>query len=434
MLQTFLLFIFLIFLNAAFASAEIAVISISDTRLKSMADGGNKKAARLAVLTSQPARFLATIQVAITMAGFLQGATAADQFSEILVKFLLESGIGIPEQILAPVCLFVITLVLAYFSLVFGELVPKRVAMKKPESLALGMSGILHIVSKVFAPLVWLLTVSTNGILKLLGIDPNEEDEVVTEEEIRMLLLEGKEKGVIPTEENEIIQNVFELDDQTVEEICTHRRDVIGLSLKDSDEKWEEIIYESCHTYYPVFGENKDDIVGILDTKDFFRMQDKSRRALLEHAVDKAWLIPESMKVNLLFRQMKEKRIYFAVILDEYGGMSGIITLHDLMETLVGELEDEEEPEHPKEIEQVSENEWIIQGYADLEEIAKEIKHPFPVDEYDTFSGYVFGVIGRVPDDGESFECEDGNLHIHVKSVQRHLVEEAVVEMCKNSD
>lgn len=192
MLQTFLLFLFLIFLNAAFASAEIAVISISDARLKNLADGGNKKAARLSALTAQPAKFLATIQVAITMAGFLQGATAADQFSEILVSFLVDSGIGIPEQILAPVCLFVITVVLAYFSLVFGELVPKRVAMKKPENLALGMSGILHVVSKVFAPLVWLLTLSTNGILRLIGIDPNEDDEMVTEEEIRMLLLEGQ--------------------------------------------------------------------------------------------------------------------------------------------------------------------------------------------------------------------------------------------------
>lgn len=433
MLQTFLLFLFLIFLNAAFASAEIAVISISDARLKNLADGGNKKAARLSALTAQPAKFLATIQVAITMAGFLQGATAADQFSEILVSFLVDSGIGIPEQILAPVCLFVITVVLAYFSLVFGELVPKRVAMKKPENLALGMSGILHVVSKVFAPLVWLLTLSTNGILRLIGIDPNEDDEMVTEEEIRMLLLEGQEQGVIPSEENEIIQNVFELDDQTVEEICTHRREVIGLSLKDTEEKWEETIYESRHTYYPVFGENKDDIVGILDTKDYFRMQEKGRNALLDHAVDKAWLIPESMKANLLFRQMKEKRSYFAVILDEYGGMSGIITLHDLMETLVGELEECEEPKHPKELEQIGENRWVIQGYADLEDVAKAIKHDFPVEEYDTFSGYVCGVIGRVPDDGESFACEDGNLSIHVKSVQRHMVEEAVVELYRET-
>ena len=248
-----------------------------------------------------------------------------------------------------------------------------------------------------------------------------------------MLLLEGQEQGVIPSEENEIIQNVCELDDQTVEEICTHRREVIGLSLKDTEEKWEETIYESRHTYYPVFGENKDDIVGILDTKDYFRMQEKGRNALLDHAVDKAWLIPESMKANLLFRQMKEKRSYFAVILDEYGGMSGIITLHDLMETLVGELEDCEEPKHPKELEQIGENRWVIQGYADLEDVAKAIKHDFPVEEYDTFSGYVCGVIGRVPDDGESFACEDGNLSIHVKSVQRHMVEEAVVELYRET-
>lgn len=428
MTQTILLLIILIFLNAAFASAEIAVISMNETKLKKLASEGNVKAVRLAGLTEQPAKFLATIQVAITMAGFLQSATAAEKFSGMLVGNLTKAGIAIPENVLKPVCLVLVTLILAYFNLVFGELVPKRVAMKKADSLALGMSGVLYYVSKIFAPLVWLLTVSTNLILKLMGINPEEEDDTVTEEEIRMLLMEGNKKGIIGAEESEIIQNVFELDDHAVIELCTHRREVVGLSMDDDDETWEQIIHESRHTQYPVYGENKDDIIGILDTKDYFRAADKSRKALLETAVDKAWLIPESMKANLLFQQMQEKRIYFAVLLDEYGGMSGIITLHDLMEMLVGDLDDIEEEEHPEDIEKMDENWWTIQGHADLDEVQEEVKVSLPTEFYDTFSGYVCGVIGRVPDDGEQFVCEDRGLRIEVTVVSGHRIETAIVE------
>ena len=426
MVQTFLLLIILIFLNAAFASAEIAVLSMNETRLKQMAEEGNKKAVRLANLTEQPARFLATIQVAITLAGFMQSAAAAEKFSAILVDKLTFISVAVSEDILKPICLVVVTLILAYFNLVFGELVPKRVAMKKADSLALGMSGVLYWVSKIFAPLVGLLTISTNLILKLLGINPEEED-TVTEEEIRMLLLEGKEKGVIRTEESEIIQNVFELDDRSVKELCTHRRDVIGLDMEEDLEIWENIIHESRHTLYPVYGENRDDIVGVLDTKDYFRMRDKTREKLLENAVDKAWFIPETMKADQLFAQMQEKRIYFAVLLDEYGGMSGIITLHDLMEMLVGDLDDIEEEEHQEDIREIDENQWEVQGIANLDEVAETIKCTLPTEVYDTFSGYVCGVIGRVPEDGEQFVCEDAGLRIEVDNVLKHRVVSAIV-------
>ncbi len=427
MVQTIVLLILLIFLNATFASAEIAVISMNETKLKKMASEGNGKANKLIYLTEQPARFLATIQVAITMAGFLQSATAADNFSGRLVSFLVGLGIGIPEAVLRPVCLFLITLILAYFNLVFGELVPKRVAMKKSESMALGMAGMLYYVAKIFKPLVWLLTVSTNGVLRLMGINPNEEEDTVSEEEIRMLLMEGNEQGVIESQENEIIQNVFEFNDTTVEEICTHRREVTGLFCGDSEEIWEHIIADSRHTFYPVYGETKDDVLGILDTKDYFRSEDRSRENLMETAVDKPWFVPETMKANQLFRQMKEKRTYFAVLIDEYGVMSGIITLHDLMEALVGDLDDIEEPKKPEDIEKLGEQRWRIQGGADLEDVAAEVEQELPTDTYDTFSGYVCGVVGRVPDNGESFVCEDGRLVIEVKNVSNHMIDEAVV-------
>ena len=332
MIQPIILLIILIFLNAVFASAEIAVISTNEAKLKKMAGDGDKRAKRLCFLTEQPSRFLATIQVAITLAGLLQSAFAAENFAGPLVDLLISIGVAVPASVLHPICIVVITLILSYFNLVFGELVPKRLAMKKAESMALGMAGLLYTVSKVCKPLVWLLTISTNGILRLMGLNPDEEDDKVSEEEIRMLLMEGNEQGIIQETESEIIQNVFEFDDISVEEICTHRRDVVALYMDDTEEEWAKVIHDNRHTYYPICGKDLDDVIAVLDTKDYFRLENKSREYLLAKAADQAFFIPETMKANLLFRKMKESRTYFAVILDEYGGLCGIITLHDLWE------------------------------------------------------------------------------------------------------
>lgn len=427
MIGSILLQVVLIFLNATFASAEIAVISMNETKLKKLAADKDSRALKLSALTAQPARFLATIQVAITLAGLLGSAFAAENFAGPLVAIMINAGITIPEKILKSISVFGITLILAYFNLVFGELVPKRIAMKKAESLALGMSGMLYMVSKVFAPLVFLLTASTNGILRLMGINPEEEDEKVSEEEIRMLLMAGNEQGTINPEENEIIQNVFEFDDIYVEQICTHRIDVICLSTLDSIEDWDSVIYNSRHTCYPVCRESSDDIIGVLDTKDYFRAKDKSKDFILENVMDKAYFIPESMKANVLFQNMKKSRVYFAVIIDEYGGMSGIITLHDLMEALVGDLNEIEEPEKPADIEPLGDNRWRIQGCADLDSVAMELGIELPADLYDTYSGFLCDIIGRVPDDGESFECEAHGMKIQVHTVTNHRIGDTTV-------
>lgn len=423
-----LLQVILIFLNAVFASAEIAVISMNDRKLKHLTQEGNKKAKKLFSLTRQPAKFLATIQVAITLAGLLGGAFAADNFASPIVNMLVEAGVSIPVNILNSAVLVLITLVLTYFSLVFGELVPKRIAMKKTESLALGMSGILYFVSKLFAPLVWFLTASTNFILKVMGINPNEEGDVVTEEEIRMMLAEGNEQGSIQAEESEMIQNIFEFDDINVEQVSTRRRDVVALYLEDSEDTWEETIQESRFTYYPICRESMDDVVGILDTKDYFRLKDRNRKYIMEQAVNKPFFVPDGMRANVLFKKMKQSRNYFAVILDEYGGMLGIVTLHDLIETLVGDLEEEEAPPKEEAIEKVGENLWKIQGYADLKEVGEKLHADLPVDIYDTFSGFVCGAVDRVPEEGEQFSCESCGLKMEIKDVSKHIVTYALVE------
>lgn len=434
MIGAVILQIILIALNTVFASAELAVISMSDAKLEHMADKGDKRAKKLVELTSQPARFLATIQVSITLAGFLGSAYAADNFAGPLTQVLLNLGLGVPENVLNKICVFAITLIIAYFSIVFGELIPKRVAMNKAEGIAMAVSGPLYIVSKIFKPLVWLLTASTNGVLRLMGINPNE-DETVTEEEIRMMVSVGSEKGVIDQDENEMIQNVLDFNDVYVEEICTHRKDVVALDMDDSLEEWTETIRTSRHNYMPVYGEDTDDIIGVLDTRAFFRMEaaevPHTKEAVLEYCLRKAYFVPENMKADTLCKNMKTTGVHFAVAIDEYGGMSGIVTMHDLIELIIGELFEEGEEQEPEDMELLEENCWRIQGSADLEEVAEILNLALPVDEYDTFGGYVFGVLGRIPDDGDSFCMETENLDIRVENVQAHRMESAIVSKKK---
>ena len=332
-----------------------------------------------------------------------------------------------PERVVRTVALVVITVILAYFSLVFGELVPKRIAMKKSEQLSLLLSGLLYGVSKAFAPLVFLLTKSTNGVLRLLHINPEEEEEQVTEEEIRMLLMEGNAQGNIDSEESEMIRNVFEFDDISVEQICTHRVDMDCLYLDEDMKEWETLIHSTRHTHYPVCNENQEDIVGVLDTKDYFRLEDKGRENVMANAVEKAWFVPETMKANNLFQNMKKKRVYFAVLVDEYGGVSGIITLHDLMESLVGDLYEPDEEEEPEDIVKIADSQWRIQGGADVEDVSEELKVDLPAQDYDTFGGYICGVIDRIPENGETFVCSTDDLEIRVLAVENHRIKEAVV-------
>ena len=417
-----LLQVVLIALNAVFASAEIAVISMNDTKLQKMAKEGDNRAKRLVSLTEQPTKFLSTIQVAITLAGLLGSAFAAENFAGALVEALQGAGVGISVAVLETFAVFVITLVLAYFNLVFGELVPKRVGMKKAEGLALGMSGMLTMVSRFFAPLVWLLTVSTNGILKLLGINPEDEDETVSEEEIYMMLEVGAEKGTIDKEETEWIRNVFAFDDTSVEEVYTHRVDVTALGLEETDEEWKETILQSRYTYYPVYGEDQDDIVGVLNTKDYFRLEERSRETIMAKAVEKPYYVPETMKADVLFRNMKKEKKHFAVVLDEYGGLSGVISMHDLMELLVGDLDEDD-----REIVSVGENKWKISGSASLDDVAEELELKLPVEEYDTFGGYIFGELGKIPDDGAEFLLEADGMKIQVEKVENHRVIDTLV-------
>ena len=429
MLTLVILQVVLIALNAVFACAEIAVISINETKLERMAEQGDKRAKRLFKLTREPAKFLATIQVAITLSGFLGSAFAADNFSEPLVDWVCSLGVAIPRATLDTLAVVLITLILSYFTLVFGELVPKRVAMKRAEQLGLGISGLISSISVVFKPIVWFLSLSTNAILRLMGIDPEESDEQVSEEEIRMMVDAGSEKGAIDEQEKEFIQNVFEFDDLTAEEIVTHRTDVIVLWTEDTMEDWARTIHDSRHTLYPVCEGSHDNVVGILNAKDYFRLEDKTRENVMA-LIKPAFFVLETIRADVLFRRMKMTRNAMAVVLDEYAGMVGIITLNDLIEELVGDLCDDtpEEAAAEPHIEQLSENTWAIMGNVELADIEQALDVDIGHEEVDTFTGLVFDELDMIPRDGDqNITLEFKGLHIHITYIEDHQISYAKI-------
>lgn len=426
----------LIALNAIFACAEIAVLSVSEAKLDKLAEEGKKSAKRLKKLTADPAKFLATIQVAITLSGFLGSAFAAENFSGYIVDWAI--GLGIPatyEAAIDKAAVVLITLILSYVTLIFGELVPKRIAMKKSEQIALGISGLIRIIAFLFTPVVWLLSKSTNLVLRVCGIDPNEVEEEVSEEDIRLMVDAGSEKGTIDHQEKEFIQNVFEFNDTDAGEISTHRTDVTLLWMEDDAETWDQIIHESRHTRYPVCDESADNIVGILNAKDYYRLQDKSRESVMQNAVFPAYFVPETVKADVLFNNMRSTRNSIAVVLDEYGGMVGIVTLNDLIEVLVGSLNDEPEGQSAPEasVDKIDEDTYKLTGNVPLSLLEEAMEITFDTADYDTFTGLAFDTLGTVPDDGElTLEIELPKAKMDVSCVvDRHQIEEATVRLTR---
>lgn len=420
----------LILLNAVFASAEIAVLSVNEAKIEALAENGNKRAQRLLTLKKEPEKFLSTIQIAITLSGFLGSAFAAENFADPLAEWLLELGVPMSAASLETVMVVLITLILSYFTLIFGELVPKRVAMKKSEELALACSGVIGAISAVFKPIVYSLSFSTNAVLCMCGIDPKEEEETVSEEDIRMMVKASGDKGAIDKEEQEFIQNVFEFDDLTAGEIATHRTDVMALWMEDSDEEWDRIIHEYRYSQYPVCGNSTDDVLGVLHTGKYFRLREKTRERIMSEAVAPAFFVPRSIKADVLFRNMKKEKVSFAVVLDEYGGMVGIVTLSDLVEELVGDLGmDENKAEHVEpHIEQINESSWKICGNASLSDIREATGLAVESPYFDTFTGIVFDRLGAVPKDGKQLiTVEFPAFTVQINEIFEHQLQESIV-------
>ena len=430
LLPKLIILIVLILINAFFAAAEIAVISLSESKLRKQAEEGDKKAARLLSLTQAPDHFLSAIQIAITLAGFLSSAFAADSFSDPLVKWLVEDlGVtALSPAALNNLMVVLITLALSYFSLVLGELVPKRIAMKKTEGVARFTLGAVSAVAAVFRPVIWLLSKSTNGVLRLLGIDPRADNQDVSEDEIRMMVDLGEERGAIESSEKELIENIFEFNNTTAEDVMVHRTDMVMVWVEDIGEDVLNAILASGRSRFPVYREDADDIVGILNTRDFLLNAQEDAPKPLTQLIRPAYFVPESVRTDVLFRDMQSKKVHMAIVVDEYGGTSGLVTMEDLLEEIVGNIYDEFDTPEEKEIEQVEPGLWRVSGGCPLEQVAEALGVEFPEEEEsDTLGGLVFAQLSVIPEDGAQIEVDAHGLRIQVLGFADRRVERALV-------
>ncbi len=430
LLPKLLLLLVLVLINAFFAAAEIAVISLSETRLKKQAEEGDKKAEKLLKLTQAPDHFLSAIQIAITLAGFLSSAFAADSFSDPLVKWLTEEkGVtALDPHALNNIMVVLITIVLSYFSLVLGELVPKRIAMKKTEAVARFTLGPVSAVAVVFRPVIWLLSKSTNGVLRLLHIDPRAEQEDVSEDEILMMVDLGEERGAIEASEKELIENIFEFNNTTAEDVMVHRTDMVMVWAENTNEDVVNAILTSGRSRFPVYKEDADHIVGILNTRDFLLSAQEDQPRPLSELLRPAYFVPESVRTDVLFRDMQSKKVHMAIVVDEYGGTSGLVTMEDLLEEIVGNIYDEFDPLEEKDIEQAEPGVWKVSGSCDLERVAQVLEMEFPEEEEsDTLGGLVFAQLSVIPEDGSQLEVDACGLHIKVLNFNDRRVEWALV-------
>lgn len=406
-----LLLLALILVNAFFAMSEIAIISLNDTKIKKMAEEGDKRANKVLKLTENPSNFLSTIQLGVTLAGFLTSASAADSFSEPLAA-VIAAWIGIDPKsgvygIIGGVAMVLVTIIISYFSLVLGELVPKRVAMQKSEAISFKVVGILLFVKAATRPFIKILSVSTNLVVRMLGFDPNASEEVVTEEEIRMLVDAGEEKGVIEESQKEMINNIFDFDDVPVSDVMTHRTEIEAVEITD---KIEDVVKLSCDKGYsriPVYEDELDNIRGIIYVKDLLPYVGKSVPSgkKLAKIMREAEFVPESKRCGDLFTEMTEKRVQMMFVADEYGAVSGLVTIEDLLESIVGNIQDEYDNED-EDIVQLDEKTFNFDGTTDIEEVEETLNIRLPEGEYDTLGGLIMSELGRMPEENDEIICE----------------------------
>lgn len=400
MITQLIMLVLLIALNAFFAAAEIAFISLNDARIEKQAKEGNKKAKQIEKMIKSPSKFLATIQIGITLAGFLSSAFASDAFAEKLAPMLYNLMPFISFSVWKNIAIIIITIILSFFTLIFGELVPKRFAMKNYEKISFATIGIIRAISVVTAPFVKFLTIVTNSVSKLFGVGENEE-ESVTEEEIKMMVDQGEEKGTIKEEEKELINNVFEFNDITVSEIMRHRKDIFAVDINISSEELLQELSEEEYRYsrIPVYDETIDEIKGILYVKDVLKNINK-KSFKVKNVIKDAYFVSQNRLINEVFKELQKNKKQIAIIVDEYGGTAGLITMEDILEELVGDIFDEYDKEE-KEYEEIDTNTYLLSGSMTINDVNKLLNASIPEGDYDTISGYLQDKLGRIPEEEE---------------------------------
>ena len=419
---------FLILLNAFFASSEVALISLKPATVRRLGTEGGRRGRRLADLVGNSGRFLATVQVGVTFAGFMASAFAADTFSEPVTDWLYGLGFQfLSKKILGGVIMVAITILLSYISLVFGELVPKQLGLRYAEAVALNVAGPIDFIARVTAPFVWFLNASVNFVLRLFGVTPGNSQEV-TEEEIRMMVDIGEENGAIESDEKRMIENVFEFNNTTAAEVMTHRTEMVALDIEAPPEEVEKVLMSCGFSRVPVYREDIDEIIGFLHFREYLSAKVQGNSAPdIRKLLKPVYLAPETMRANILFRNMQSKKFGMAIILDEFGGTSGLVTIEDLLEEIVGSLYDEYD-EADIEIEQLGEGEWRIDGSMRLDEISRRLDLALPEEEYDTIGGLVFGMLNEVPTVGATVELPVSGISIRVESVEERRVDKVILQ------
>ena len=428
MLIQILALVILILLNAYFAATEIAFISLNDSKVERDAKDGNKKAKQILKMLKSPSKFLATIQIGITLAGFLSSAFASDAFADKLAPILNSWMPFISLDVWRAISIVIITIILSFFTLVFGELVPKRLAMKYYEKISYATIGVIRGISVITAPFVKLLTVSTNMVSKIFGVGEAEE-EVVTEEEIKMMIDEGEEKGTIERGEKMLLNNVFEFNDIIVSEIMTPRTEMFAIDINDNLEELLDKIDEFKYSRIPVYDEDIDDIKGILFVKDILKPLKEHKKINIKAIMREPYFIPESKDIDELFKEMQQNKVQMAIAIDEYGGTAGLITMEDIIEELVGNIFDEYDEEEI-DAKKIDDNTYILSGTTTSYELKKIFNVEIPEGDYETLSGYLIDKLGRIPDDDEHPVIEDEKLTYKVEEIEDKRIK--YIKVCRN--
>ena len=420
--------VILILINAYFAATEIAFISLNDAKIEKDAKDGNKKAKQILKMLKSPSKFLATIQIGITLAGFLSSAFASDAFADELAPMLNNWMPFFSLEVWRGISIVLITIILSFFTLVFGELVPKRLAMKYYEKISYATIGVIRGISVVTAPFVKLLTASTNVVSKIFGVGESEE-EVVTEEEIKMMIAEGEEKGTIEQGERQLLNNVFEFNDIIVSEIMTPRTDMYAIDINDNIKEILDEVDKFKYSRIPVYDESIDDIQGILFVKDILKPLKDGEDINVKQIMREPYFVPESKDIDELFKEMQQNKVQMAIAIDEYGGTAGLITMEDIIEELVGNIFDEYDEEEI-EVKKIDENTYILSGAVTSYELKKIFGIELPEGDYETLSGYLLDRLGRIPEDDEHPVIEDKELTYKVEEIEDRRIKS--VKVCKN--
>ncbi len=429
-----LLLLLLIIINAFFAMSEIAIISLNDNKIKHLAEEGDKKAKQIVKLTENSSAFLSTIQIGVTLAGFLTSASASQNFATLLTaKIAAIPGNPVPVGVISALSVIVITFIIAYFSLVLGELAPKRIAMQIPEKVSYKVVGILLAFAKITRPFVKFLSLSTNGAVRLFGFDPNADEENVTEEEIRMMVDVGEETGVIENSQAEMIDNIFEFDDLNAGDIMTHRTEMVAIEIERSVEEVADICVENGYSRIPVYKGDPDNIVGVLYAKDLLHFvgQKIPKETTIESVMRKPLYVAETQACFDIFKEMNESRTQFAVVVDEYGGTAGIVTIEDVLESIVGNIRDEYDDDEEEDIIKLSENIFNVDGTTSVDEIEELTGVNLPEGDYDTLAGFLISTLGYLPDEETELpiEIDYENLHFTILSLDDRRIDDIKVEI-----